>query len=262
MELGLKNKPVLVMASGGGIGRGIALQFAREGASVLMFDRDEKALTQSQDLIFNQTGLKPLAFAGDITKIDDIERLVRTAKKEFGTIFALVNNTGGPPAGNFDAFSDDHWIKAFELTLLGYIRVIREVLPLMRQSGGGRIVCNASSSIKQAIDNLILSNVFRMGVLGLGKSLARELGPENILVNVIGPGKIDTERVAYIDARKAEKMNLTPQELRLQSEKNIALKRYGTTEEIARLVVFLCSEANTYITGQSILVDGGMVAAY
>ncbi len=262
MEFGLKDKPVVVMASGGGIGRGIALQFAREGARVMMFDRDETALSQSQEIIFKETGLKPLVFAGDITEIEDIEDLGRTMEKEFGTVFALVNNTGGPPAGGFDAFKDEHWVNAFELTLLGYIRVIREMLPLMRQNGSGRIVCNASSSIKQAIDNLILSNVFRMGVLGLCKSLARELGPENILVNVIGPGKIDTERVAYIDARKAEKMNVTPQELRTQMEKSIPLGRYGTTEEIARTVVFLCSEANTFISGQSILVDGGMVAAY
>lgn len=262
MELGLRDKPVIVMASGGGIGRGIAREFAREGARVLMFDRDEKALMQSQELIFSETGIKPLTIAGDVTRIDDIERLAQTARHEFGTVFALVNNTGGPPAGNFDAFKDEDWIKAFELTLLGYIRVIRETLPLMRHGGGGRIVCNASSSIKQVIDNLILSNVFRMGILGLGKSLARELGPENILVNVIGPGKIDTERVAYIDARKAEKLNIAPAELRAQTEKNIPIRRYGTTEEIARLVVFLCSEANTYTTGQNILVDGGMVAAY
>ncbi len=262
MELGLKNKPVIVMASGGGIGRGIARQFALEGARVLMFDRDEKALVQSKQIIVDETGREPLTIAGDITKIEDIERLARTAKDEFGTVYALVNNTGGPPAGNFDAFGDEHWIKAFELTLLGYIRVIRALLPLIRQGGGGRIVCNASSSIKQAIDNLILSNVFRMGVMGLGKSLARELGPENILVNVIGPGKIDTERVAYIDARKAEQMKISPKELRAQMEKGIPMRRYGTTEEIARLVVFLCSEANTFITGQNILVDGGMVAAY
>lgn len=262
MELGLRDKPVLVMASGGGIGRGIAREFAREGANVLMFDNNEKALMQSQQIIYDETGRKSLVFAGDITEIKDIEQVIQTAKKEFGTIYALVNNTGGPPVGNFDSFKDEHWIKAFELTLLAYVRVIREVLPLMREGKTGRIICNASSSIKQVIDNLILSNVFRMGIVGLCKSLARELGPENILVNVIGPGRIDTERVAYIDARRAEKLNIPLQELRAQMEQNIPIRRYGTTGEIARLVVFLCSEANTYITGQSILVDGGMVAAY
>lgn len=262
MDLGLENKPVLVMASGSGIGQGVALEFAREKAKVMLFSKLEENLKKASTKIFELTQNQVHYTVGDITKKEDIERVVKETNDAYGSIYALFNNTGGPPAGKFEEFDDQAWQNAFELTLLSYVRTIRAVLPFMRKAGKGRIVNNASSSIKRVIDNLILSNTFRLGIMGMSKTLGRELGPDNILINVIGPGKIVTERVNSLDSLKAEKEGISLEEFQHKNAKTIPLGRYGSTEEIAKLVVFLCSEANTYITGQSILVDGGLVQAY
>ena len=262
MDLGLKDKPVLVMASSSGIGFGVALEFAREGARVMLFSRSEEKLQRAAEKIEELTGHRPLYTVGDIRNREDIEKAVRKTIETYGSVFALFNNTGGPPAGSFEDFEDEDWIQAFNLTLLAYVRTIRAVLPYMKKAGKGRIVNNTSSSIKQVIDNLILSNAFRTGIVGLTKSLSRELGKYNILVNAVGAGKIATERVDYLDSLKASKEGVPLEEIRKRYFKEIPLGRYGTTEEFARFVVFLCSEANTYVTGQSFLIDGGMVKAY
>jgi 3-oxoacyl-[acyl-carrier protein] reductase len=262
MDLGLKDKSVLVMASGGGIGLGIATEFAREGANVMLFDLSEDALKTAQEGIFKVTGKKPAYTVGSITNPADIIKVAANAEKEHGPIYALFNNTGGPPPGGFTAFDDEAWQKAFELTLLSYIRTIRAVLPSMEKGEGGRIVNNSSSSIKRVIDNLILSNTMRTGVMGLTKSIAREFGPKRILANCIGPGKIDTPRVGVIDTNKAKKLGVTIEEMQAKEKAEIPLGRYGTTEELARFVVWLGSAANTYISGQNILVDGAAISAY
>ena len=262
MNLVLENKPVLVMASGSGIGRGVALEFAREKAKVMLFDISEDSLKEASAKIFDLTQNQVQYTVGDITRKKDIENAVAKTNEAFGSIYALFNNTGGPPAGKFNKFDDNAWQNAFELTLLSYVRSIRAVLPIMRKAGTGRIVNNASSSIKRVIDNLLLSNTFRTGIMGMTKTLAREFGSEHILINVVGPGKIDTERVKHLDSIKAEHEGISLVEFQQKNAKTIPLGHYGSTEEIAKLVVFLCSEANTYITGQSILVDGGMVQAY
>lgn len=262
MNLGLENKSVLVMAAGSGIGRGVALGFAKEKANVMLFDKSEDNLKEACSEISELTQTQVQYTVGDITQKQDIENVVAKTIEAYGSVYALFNNTGGPPAGNFDKFDDQAWQAAFELTLLSYVRSIRAVLPAMRKAGGGRIVNNTSSSIKRVIDNLILSNAFRTGIMGMTKSLCRELGPDNILINVIGPGKIATERVEYLDSLKAEKEGISLEEFQEKNAKTIPLGRYGSTDDIARLVVFLCSEANTYVTGQNILVDGGMVSAY
>ena len=261
MELGLKDKCALVMASSAGLGKGIATEFAREKANVMLFSPFEDELKQAQQEILEETGKKPSYFVGSITEAEDIKKLVETTVREYGPIFALVNNTGGPPAGTFDKFGDEDWQKAFELTLLSYVRTIREVLPGMRANGGGRIVNSTSSSVKAVLDNLILSNTFRLGVVGLAKTLSQELGKDNILVNCIGPGRIGTARIEYLDKMRAEKAGISVEELQERAFKNIPLGRYGKTDEYGRLAVFLCSAANTFITGQTILLDGGMVKA-
>ena len=245
MDLELKEKAVIVLASSAGIGKGVATEFAREGARVMLFSRNEVQLKQSQKDILAATGVEPAYTVGDVTRRDDIYNLVAGTYAQFGPIYALVNNAGGPPTGTFDDFDDGIWQKAFELTLLSYIRSIREVLPMMQQAGKGRIVNLTSSSTRQAIDNLILSNTFRMGVVGLTKTLARELGPQNILINVVGPGKIETDRVRQLDTQRAINTGVSVEELKQAAVKEIALGRYGKPGELARLVVFLCSEANT-----------------
>ena len=261
MDLGLKNKNVLVMASSRGIGKAIAGEFCAESSNVMLFANDEE-LENAQKDIFESTEKKPLFTQGDITVYDDIKKVVNNTVKEFGSVDILVNNSGGPPAGMFDQFDDDAWQKAFELNLLSYVRTIREVLPYMRKRGWGRIVNNTSSSVKQVLNNLILSNTFRMGVLGMVKTLSHQLGKEGILINVVGPGKIGTARVDHLDELAAEKQGISLEQFRQNNFKQIPLGRYGTPEEFAKIVVFLCSEANTYITGQTIIIDGGRSTAY
>lgn len=262
MNLGLKGKPVLVLAASDGLGKAAAMEFAREGARVMLLARSEGRLKQARKEIAETSGEMPEYVVGDITVAADIRNAVAATAQRFGSVFALVNNSGGPPAGRFDAFDDDAWQKAFELTLLGFIRSIRAVLPLMRAAGEGRIVNFTSSSTRQAIDNLILSNTFRTGVVGLTKTLARELARDNILINVVGPGKMDTARLRSLEAIRAEKQGIALDELQKKSAAAIPLGRYGRPEELARLAVFLCSAANTYITGQTVLADGGLVQAY
>ncbi|MDI3533981.1 MAG: 3-oxoacyl-[acyl-carrier protein] reductase [Thermosediminibacterales bacterium] len=262
MDLGLKGKAVIVLASDAGLGKAAALEFSKEGANVMLFSPFENKLKEAQAEIKEATGKEPLYTVGDITKYEDIKKVVKNTVDNFGTVDVLVNNTAGPPAGTFEDFNDEDWQKAYELTLLSYIRAIREVLPYMKKQGSGRIVCYTSSSVKRVLDNLILSNTFRMGVVGLAKTLSQELGKHNILINVMGPGRMGTDRIKYLDKVRAEKAGITVEEVVKNTCKNIPLGRYGVPEEYAKLTVFLCSEANTYITGQTILVDGGMVKAF
>ncbi len=262
MDLGLKNKPVLVMASSGGIGRGVAMELAREGAKVMLFARSEEKLAGAAAAIEAKTGNCPLFTAGDITDPASIEGVVSRTVEEFGGIWALFNNTGGPPAGTFTQFDDSAWQSAFELTTLSYVRAIRAALPHHKAGGGGRIVNNTSVSTKQAIDGLLLSNVFRSGLVGLGKSLARELGRDGILVNTVGPGRIDTDRIEQLDTIWAGKAGISYEEQRARSQASIPLGKYGEPADFGRIVAFLCSEANAYLTGQNILIDGAMVEAY
>lgn len=261
MDLGLKDKGVIVMASSSGLGKAIAAEFAREQARVMLFSPFEDQLKEAQADIEAETGSAPEIFVGDITKAEDIKALVATTVEKFGGVFALVNNTGGPPAGVFDSFDDEAWQKAYELTLLSYIRAVREVLPHMRKAGGGRILCSTSSSVKAVLDNLILSNTFRSGVVGLAKTLSQELGKDGILVNVIAPGRIGTARIDQLDKIRADKAGTSVEELQKNTFKTIPLGRYGEPAEYGKLSAFLCSETNTYITGQTVLVDGGLVKA-
>jgi len=262
MDLKLKDKPVLVLASSGGIGRGVAMEFAREGAKVMLFARSEERLAAAAEAIAAETGNRPLHTVGDLCDEASLSNAVDRTVREFGGLWALFNNTGGPPAGGFDQFGDAAWQSAFELTVLGYVRAIRAALPHLRAGGGGRIVNNTSVSTKQAIDGLLLSNVFRSGLVGLGKSLARELGRDGILVNTVGAGRIDTDRVAALDTIWAEKAGITRDEQRAKAEAAIPLGRYGDTADFARAVVWLCSGANAYVTGQNLLIEGGMTEVY
>ncbi len=264
MEFGLKDKVVLCMSSASGLGKGIAKEIAREGAKVMICaaERYKDRLYAAQAEIEAETGNRPEIFCYDIYKGEDIQKLVDHTVDTLGDIYALVNMCPGPKPGPFDSFDDDAWNEAFDLCLLSYIRAIRACLPSMRRLGGGRIVNSTSSSVKDCLDNLILSNTMRMGVVGMSKTLAKELGKDNILVNVIGPGRIGTARITHLNTIRAEKAGISVADYEQEELRSFPLGRYGTVEEYGRLAAFLCSEANTYISGQTILLDGAMTGAY
>ncbi|MBT2756204.1 SDR family oxidoreductase [Mesobacillus foraminis] len=256
MNLQLEGKTAVVAASSQGLGLAIAKELVDEGANVLLSGRHDAKLKQAVDQLGGPG--KAAYKQTDLTRPADIEQLIDEAIEKFGSIDILVNNAGGPPAGTFETISDEEWQHAFELNLLSYIRLIRAALPALK-ARGGKIINIASSSIKEPIPGLILSNTFRTGIVGLTKTLSQELAPYKILINTVAPGRIATDRVKHLDEVNAEKLGLPLEKVEERAKNNIPLQRYGEPEEFAKVVVFLASEANTYMTGSSFLVDGGMV---
>ena len=262
MDLQLRNKAALVLAGSKGLGRAIATELAREGTSVIIASRDEEQLEQTVGEIRRETGGGEVQYAiCDLTNEDDIKAAVQKTVDQYGTVDILINNSGGPKAGGFDDVNATDWQHAYELNLLSYVRATDAVLPHMKKQQHGRIVNITSSSIKQALDGMVLSNTFRAGVLGLTKSLASEYAGDNILVNTVGPGRIATDRVASLDELKASKQNKDIATVKKEAEATIPAGRYGHPEEFAKTVVFLASGANSYVTGEAMLVDGGLVKA-
>jgi 3-oxoacyl-[acyl-carrier protein] reductase len=261
MDLDLTGKVALVTAASKGLGRATATQLAAEGARVMISSRGEEQLARTAAEIADSTGAQVEHYAADVSDASGLDRLIRETEQKLGGIDVLVNNAGGPRPGGFDALDDAAWQEAFELNLMSTVRLIRGVLPHMREHGWGRIVTIASSSIKQPIENLLLSNTYRVAILGLAKSLAIEFAPDGVLINTVGPGRIATDRVAGMDATRAEKAGISVEEVRRQTERAIPMGRYGTAEEFGKVAAFLVSGANTYLTGQHFLVDGGMVKA-
>ncbi|ASK62634.1 3-oxoacyl-ACP reductase [Virgibacillus phasianinus] len=262
MELGLKGKSVIVTAASKGLGRAIATEFAREGAHVLLASRSEETLQTAVTEIKNETSNKNVDYiVCDMKDKEAIQAMVEKASKRNGTVDVLINNAGGPPAGKFLDMTDEDWYHAFELNLLSFIRTTRAVVPFMQKQNQGHIVNIASSSIKQNLDNLVLSNTMRPGIAGLAKSLSQELGEDNILVNTVGPGTIETDRIRALNHHRAVQTGSSVAEVKQKAERQVPMKRYGRPDEFARAIVFLASGANTYISGQSLIVDGGLVKA-
>jgi len=261
VDLQLTGKIALVVASSKGLGKAIAGQLAVEGCDVMLTSRNAEQLDITRKQLLPIARGRVECCSCDITKRADIQTMVAETRERLGPIDILINNAGGPPGGGFEQVDDDAWQAAFELNLLSYVRLIREVLPDLKQKGG-RIINVTSSSIKQPIPGLILSNAFRMGILGMAKSLADELAPFNILVNTVAPGRIATDRTAYLDQLKADKRGISKEQVVAESLQNIPLKRYGDAEEFAKVVCFLASGASSYVTGSTLMVDGGMVKGY
>lgn len=262
VDLGLKEKVVVVMASSKGLGKASALEFAKEGAIVIVSSRSEDSASAAAEEIRSTSKNEHVhAFSCDMSKAQGIQQLFHKVNEQFGRIDVLVNNTGGPKAGGFDNMSDDDWYAAFDQNLLSYIRTCREVLPYMKEQQFGRIINISSSSTKEVIDGLILSNTMRAGMVGFAKTLAREVAGDNIMVNTVGPGKISTGRIAELNEAAAKRQGITADEVLKNTEAQIPTGRLGEPAEFARTVVFLASAANSYVTGQSIVVDGGFLKA-
>ena len=259
MELGLKDTVALVTGASQGLGLASAAALAAEGARVAICSRSHDNLEQAADRIAAETGQRPFCAAADLTRADDIAAMVDNTARELGPPLVLVNNTGGPPAGGFDDIDDEAWERAFRLTALSTIRVIRAAAPYMKAAGYGRIVNIQSRSVKEPIDGLVTSNAVRPGVVGLAKSLSRELGPHGITVNCVLPGYIRTERLKELAAAVGEREGRTEEEVFAGWGAENPVGRIGRPEEVGALVAFLASRRAAFINGASVLVDGGGV---
>jgi 3-oxoacyl-[acyl-carrier protein] reductase len=239
MDLGLRGRTAIVCGASSGIGLAIAESLADEGANVAMFARRRDLLQREADRI------SALAVRGDVTNPPDLERLVERTLEAFGGIDILVNNGGGPPRTSAESIDDDALESAVELLLFSAVRLTNLCLPELRRSGRGRIINIASSSVREPIDNLALSNAVRPGVIGWAKTLAREVGQDGITVNSIAPGKIDTARLAE-DGSRADELARIP------------VRRFGRPREVADVVTFLASDQAAYLSGVVLAVDGGL----
>ena len=259
MDLGLKNKVALVAAGSRGLGRAVAEELAAEGASLVLCARDVNTLTETAAAIADASGAHVLAVPGDVTNVDSIKKLVAAGIDRFGRIDILVTNAGGPPAGTFDQLTREQWDEALRLTLLSAIELARQVLPGMKQRRWGRILNITSISVKQPVENLMLSNSLRAGLTGFARTLANEVAADGITVNNILPGYTRTERLEDLATMMAEKQGISASEFRGKWEKEIPMGRLGEPREFAALAAFLVSERASYITGTSIPVDGGWI---
>ena len=261
MELGLTGKVAFITAASKGLGKAVAMELAKEGVQLAISSRNEEQIVKAAEEIRQATGTRVEAMAADVSKPEEIQNFVNTMMDRFGKVDILVLNAGGPPSGDFMSFDDQTWESAFQTNLMSIVRMVREVVPHMRKTGGGKILTIASSSVKVPIPGLVLSNTFRAGIAGLMKTLSMELAQDNILVNVVGPGRIATDRLKELDQARANKLGKSTEEVKEQIVQTIPLRRYGEPEEFAKAVVFLASDANSYITGSTLLIDGGMVQA-
>lgn len=257
MDLGLNGKVALVTAASKGMGRACAFGFAAEGARVVMCSRTEADVKAAADEVRARTGAEVLALRADVTRAADVEALVARTVETFGAVDVLVANCGGPPRGGLDEMTDQQWYGAFEVSLLSVVRLIRAAVPSMRRRRWGRVLTIQSVSVKQPVDGLLLSNAVRPGVFGLVKTLAPELGKDNITINVVCPGRIMTDRFRG-GARQA---GLPVEEYVKKASADVPLGRIGTPEEFANVLVFLASERASYVTGVALQVDGGVVRA-
>ncbi len=249
----------MVAAASQGLGFAIARALAAEGASVSIAARKEETIRAAAGRIADQTGAQAMWSVADVGSAEAIEAWHRDTVKRFGGVDMLVTNSGGPPAGAASGFDDAAWRSAFELLVMSAVRTVRMVAPTMEARGGGSILMLTSSSVKNPIPNLGLSNVIRPAVSAMVKTFADEFAAKRIRVNQLVPGRIATERLAYLDDANAKRAGITLEEQRKRSAGAIPLGRYGDPEEFARAAAFLLSDAAGYITGATLQVDGGAI---
>ena len=259
MDLELTDKVAIVGGASKGLGRACAEVLAEEGCRVAICSRSRDDLEKAAKDIRSATGRDVLAFAGDLDRPETIRALVAATVERFGRIDVLVNNSGGPPLAQAQSASEEQWATAVERSLFFFARMCREALPHLKVAGVGRIINILASTVYQPIPNLVLSGVTRMGVVAFAKTLADEVGRDGILVNNVCPGSIMSERMRSNVTARAKQLGITLEEALAQRAAETAVGRVGEPRELANLVAFLASGKSSYITGTTILVDGGLV---
>jgi 3-oxoacyl-[acyl-carrier protein] reductase len=235
------------------------LGLAREGTRVIICSRSIGPLTQAAHEITEETGSEVTPIASDLSSLEGVQSLIKQTVDRTGQLDIIVNNSGGPPAGTAEGADEEAWAQAIQLSLLFFARMCREALPHMRKRGGGRIINIFASSIKQPIENLVLSAVTRMGALGYAKTLADEVAKDGILVNNVAPGYLLTDRMMEVIQHRGDATGANYEEAMADLTGTIPMGRIGRPEELANMVVFLASDAASYITGATIQVDGGVI---
>ncbi|HEV8614302.1 MAG TPA: SDR family oxidoreductase [Methylomirabilota bacterium] len=259
MDLELKDKVAIVGGASKGLGRACAQVLAAEGARVALCSRSQADLEKAAQQIRDTTGRDVLAFAGDLDRHDTIRDLVAATVERFGRLDIMINNSGGPPLARAHNATEEQWAIALQRSLLFFARMSREALPHLKRQGGGRIINILASTVYQPIPNLALSGVTRLGVVAFAKSLADEVGRDGILVNNVCPGSILTERMLSNVTARARELGVSVEEALAQRAAETAVGRVGDPREMAYLVAFLASGKSSYITGTTMLVDGGLV---
>ncbi len=261
MDLGLNDKVALIAASSKGLGKASALALAREGARVAICARDGEQLEATAQEIVADCGAEVLALPADLTSAEEIERVVAATVERFGGLEILVHNSGGPPAGVFGDLTEEQWHLAFEMVTMSFVRFVRAAVPHMRELGWGRIVGIQSSSVKQPVAGLDVSNGIRPGVAGLAKALMPQLARDGITINLVLPGTFATARIHPGLGSDDPAERATALEQLAPVAERIPLGRLGEPIELGELVAFLASERASYITGAAYQVDGGVIAS-
>jgi len=259
MDLGLQGKVAFVAASSKGLGFATAMELAKEGVNVALCARTESDLHEAAEKIRNETTVEVLTFPGDVTNTMDLDEIFNAIEDEWHRLDILVTNAGGPPAGTFDQIGPEQFREATDLNLQSTVEMTYRAIPLMRRHHWGRIIAITSLSVKQPIDNLILSNTARAGVVTFCKTVANSVAEEGITVNVVCPGHFKTKRSIELLRTWAEDSDVDIEEMEAQRSAEIPMKRYGEPQELADMITFLASDRAAYITGTAIQVDGGLI---
>ena len=250
MDFGIKDKVALVQGASSGLGYAAAMELAKEGCRLAICSRDKQRIASAAEAIVKETGAEVLAYVCDLADSDARLLMLKKLEDEVGPIEILVANNGGPSAGSYDSLGEDEWNKALQGNLIAMKDSAQEVLPGMKKLGWGRIIFITSVSVKQPIDSLILSNTARAGLTGYAKTLSTQVADQGITVNLVLPGIHDTERVKQLHTDLAAPALVA---------KDIPMKRLGDPSELAAVIAFIASTRSSYLTGQSIVVDGGLV---